>query len=118
MTRTALRLCVWTAAIVMPLAVASRTNDKPVHAFAYDCVLIYDKPGDLWINLYKETPQGGKGELVGPQSNHFARGLQYGINPNMNGPNKRMRYDYKTTPNDAMHGNVGFTCAGGQTIKL
>jgi hypothetical protein len=117
MTRTTFRLCVWGITPLILLAVASPTNDKLVYAFSYDCVLIYDKPGDLWINLYKEDVHGNKGPSVGSNM-HFARGLQFGITPDLNGQNKRMRYDYKTTPNDGMHGNVGFTCINGSTIKL
>ncbi len=55
------------------------------------------------IDLYKEDVHGNKGQRIGTNM-HFARGLQFGIDPGMNGQNKRLRYDYKTTPGDSMHG--------------
>jgi len=90
-----LRIAVGTLSFAAFMGIEASRPTPKVQAFAYDCVLIYDKPGDIWINLYKENVHGNQGQPVGSRPMDFHRGLQFGINPQHNGPNKRLRYDYK-----------------------
>ena len=78
MKKETLKVCMLGIIALTLVMGAMRTSDKPVYAAGYDCVLIYDKPGDIWINLYKEDVHGNKGQLIG-QNMHFAKGLQFGI---------------------------------------
>jgi hypothetical protein len=76
------------------------------------CVLSADN-GEVWLNVYQEVGNGQKGNAIGQY--HLQKGDTQIIGPQ---PNDRIRYDYKVDPNDPYHGNVGATCAGGETVKV
>lgn len=80
--------------------------------------MIGDDTGDIWVNMYQETPQGGKGRQIWGGTKLFHKHDQLGIADGDVPPNLKMRYDYKNTPGDQFHGNVGFTCRNGEKIVL
>ena len=78
---------------------------------------IGDDKGDTWVNLYQEDQHGNKGRQIW-NNVLFHKHDILAIKDSDVGSNLKMRYDYKNAPNDAMHGNVGFTCRNGEKIVL
>jgi hypothetical protein len=103
-------------AVAMLFLAFHSTPTSTVMAAGGGC-LIGDDTGDIWVNLYQETPQGTKGRQIW-NGVLFHKGYQLNINDSDVPPNLKMRYDYKNAPNDPYHGNVGFTCRNGEKIIL
>ena len=107
-------LCALGVLVAFPIITNQRS--APVFAAGGGCIIGDDK-GDTWVNLFQEDPHGNKGRQVWHDV-LFHKGYQLQINDQDVPSNLRMRYDYKNAPNDAYHGNVGFTCRNGEKIVL
>jgi hypothetical protein len=81
-------------------------------AFAESCTVFADNGGEVWLRVYQEDSHGGKGKLL--FDGHLAK---EGKQPISN-DNGRIRYDYKNSPNDEYHGNVGAWCQHNETVKV
>jgi hypothetical protein len=95
-----------TANMVAPVAHADPSDD---------CFLAADK-GWVRIALYQEVGNGQKGNHLWTMD--FPKGASQRIPHGQSGPNHRLRFDYANSPNDALHGDVGFTCINNQRIVV
>src|ERR1017187_5365630 len=86
---------------------------KPAHAGCY----VVAQNGWVRIWMYQETPQGQKGRVLWTLD--FPKGASKPISDADAGPNKRIRWDYTTDPNDHHgHGNVGASCINNSRLLI
>jgi hypothetical protein len=87
-----------------------------IQANAQEACVLFAQNGWVRVSVYQETPQGQKGRLLFTLD--FPKGARKAISVQDAGPNQRIRWDYTTTPNGQLHGNVGATCRNDQTINI
>jgi hypothetical protein len=86
------------------------------YANAQEACVLFAQNGWVRVSVYQETPQGQKGKLL--FTFDFPKGARKAISVQDAGPNQRIRWDYTTTPNGQLHGNVGASCRNDQTLNI
>jgi hypothetical protein len=64
MRSSILRITVGVTALVGALSLGTFHQTRKVQAFVGGGCMIGDDTGDIWVNMYQETPQGGKGKQI------------------------------------------------------
>jgi hypothetical protein len=85
----------------------------PKSAFSGGGCVLSANNGEVWLKVYQEKGESEKGDPI--WNGHLDKGDTHTLDAPSN---DRIRYDYKTDLNDDYHGNVGATCADGNTLSV
>jgi len=78
----------------------------------HTCTLFADSV-PVWLWIYEESEKDGDGAWM-----PFAGKLERGQKRVITSGTDRVRYSYKTTEHDEMHGDIGAWCNKGNTIRV
>lgn len=85
---------------------------KSSNGSVYTCTLFADSV-PVWLWIFEESEKDGEGAWMS-----FTGKLERGQKRVITSGTDRVRYSYKTTEHDEMHGDIGAWCYKGNTIRV